>query len=633
MQATPATWRLLLEAGWTGSPRMTILCGGEAWYSTLAEELLPRCESLWNMYGPTETAIWSAVSRVEAGKSVLIGAPIANTTFYILDHCKELVPIGVPGELYIGGSGLAQGYLNRPDLTDERFVSDPFSSKPDARLYRTGDLVRRVSDGRIEFLSRLDNQVKVRGFRIELGEIEACLRQYPDIEQCAVVAQEQKEGDRRLVAYIVHSGTSSALSAAKLRTFLKRKLPEYMLPAAYARLESMPLTPNGKINHKALAPSNRSIVDLDSAEESIAPSSLLELSLLTIWERVLGISGISIRDNFFDIGGHSLQIIRLISEINRSLNASLTTQVFFLKPTIQSLARVILEGNYVKPAPHLIMLRQNQSHGALFLINAPLDMCRLGGLLDVGPSVFATEVPLSSAHYGAAVLNKTSSMPCMEELAAAHVTLIRSQQFSGPCLLAGNSFSGLLAFEVAQRLVREGRSVEMLLILDSLLVLPPISYRLKQLSGERARSALSRRLVRLWRWLMESRAPKYDSPAPSAECRRDLVSDEAVRPLDDVPFDVLKNIYNNIFDHYRLRPLETHGTLFLARDQHDLGSRLRQTLPNLAKIQRLFKQTVELVEVPGEHLTMLKEPHIHTLAKEIEKRVAKLPAPNLLTIP
>ncbi|MFZ0962499.1 MAG: amino acid adenylation domain-containing protein [Terriglobia bacterium] len=203
MQATPSTWRLLLESGWEGSAQLKILCGGEAWAPQLAEQLLPKCASLWNMYGPTETTIWSAVNPVEKGKPVLIGHPIANTQFYVVDKIMQPVPVGVPGELLIGGEGLARGYLHRPELTDEKFIANPFRPDAGSRLYRTGDLVRYRADGTLEFLGRMDQQVKIRGFRIELGEIEAVLGQHPAVQQTVVLAREDAPGDRRLVAYVV----------------------------------------------------------------------------------------------------------------------------------------------------------------------------------------------------------------------------------------------------------------------------------------------------------------------------------------------------------------------------------------------------------------------------------------------
>src|SRR5437667_3730482 len=228
MQATPATWRLLLEAGWQGDAKLKILCGGEALPGSLAAQVLPHCSELWNMYGPTETTIWSAVSRVQPGRRISIGHPIANTQFYILDSDQHLVPIGVPGELHIGGDGLARGYLNRPELTGEKFVPDPFAKGAGAKLYRTGDLVRYGTDGEIEFLGRIDHQVKVRGFRIELGEIEAQLKQHPGVAEAVVLARDENAGEKRLVAYVVPHQKSPA-TATELRNYLKSKLPPYMV--------------------------------------------------------------------------------------------------------------------------------------------------------------------------------------------------------------------------------------------------------------------------------------------------------------------------------------------------------------------------------------------------------------------
>ena len=247
LQATPSTLQMLLDAGWTGAPHAKILCGGEAWTMELASQLLARCGSLWNMYGPTETTVWSAVAKVDAGRPIVIGPPIANTQFYVLDGARQLVPVGVPGELYIGGAGLARGYVNLSKLTDDRFVVDPFTRMTGARMYRTGDLVRRVSDGTLEFLGRLDHQVKVRGYRIELGEIEKVLESHPSIERCVVVARQDSQGDNRLVAYVIPVA-GSVISAPELRLFLGETVPAYMIPAAFASLASFPLTPNGKLD-------------------------------------------------------------------------------------------------------------------------------------------------------------------------------------------------------------------------------------------------------------------------------------------------------------------------------------------------------------------------------------------------
>lgn len=315
MQATPVTWKMLLEAGWDGNPRLKVLCGGEAFPRELANDLVKRAKSVWNMYGPTETTIWSAVGEVTpAAGPVLIGPPIANTQFYVLDPHQQLVPIGVAGELYIGGEGLALGYLDRPELTAEKFVPDPFSQNPRARMYRTGDLVRRLSDGPIEFLGRLDHQVKLRGFRIELGEIETGLARYPGVREAVVIVREDVPGDKRLVAYITTD--QQALTVTAVREFLTGKLPNYMLPSTVVRLDAMPITPNGKIDRKALpAPeSGRSARE----KEFVPPHTDQEKTLAAIWAEVLRLERVGVHDNLFELGADSLHIFQIAARANKA---------------------------------------------------------------------------------------------------------------------------------------------------------------------------------------------------------------------------------------------------------------------------------------------------------------------------
>ena len=252
MQATPVTFRLLIAAGWKGNPKFTVWCGGEALPRDLVNQILALDIDVWNMYGPTETTIWSATSRMtQQSGPVYVGPPIDNTEFYVLDAHKQLVPTGVAGELYIGGAGVAKGYFQRPDLTADRFISHTFSAATGARLYRTGDLVRRLTTGEFDFLGRADGQIKLRGFRIELGEIETALSKAPGVNQAVVMLREDTPGDKRLVAYLVPSNGSTPV-AADLRTHLLSKLPDYMVPAAFISLSSFPLTANAKIDRRAL---------------------------------------------------------------------------------------------------------------------------------------------------------------------------------------------------------------------------------------------------------------------------------------------------------------------------------------------------------------------------------------------
>ncbi|MCG3150566.1 MAG: D-alanine--poly(phosphoribitol) ligase subunit 1 [Verrucomicrobiae bacterium] len=331
LQATPVTWRLLLTAGWRGDSRLKMLCGGEALPAELAAQLLPCGAELWNLYGPTETTIWSAATRVMPGEPIRLGRPLANTTLYIVDRHGQLVPTGVPGELLIGGAGLARGYLKRPELTAEKFIANPFG--PD-RLYRTGDLVRRHAGGSMEFLGRLDQQVKIRGYRIELGEIEASLARHPGVRVAVVVARADSSGDQRLVAYL--TTTDAAPPAIELRDFLTASLPDYMVPTAFVFLKEFPLTPNGKINRKALPAPDQSAAA--RAMEYVAPRTPTEERLAGIWQEVLRVPQVGTTDNFFLLGGHSLLAVQIVSRVRDSLGVPLSLADFFQNLTVASLA-------------------------------------------------------------------------------------------------------------------------------------------------------------------------------------------------------------------------------------------------------------------------------------------------------
>ncbi|MGW1374183.1 amino acid adenylation domain-containing protein [Streptomyces sp. NPDC002446] len=336
MQATPSTWRMLLDAGWQGERNLRILAGGEALPGELAQRLQPKGAELWNMYGPTETTIWSAVARVGEGP-VTIGEPIANTELHVLDDERRLVPLGVPGELYIGGDGLARGYLGRPELTKERFVPSPFGSGPGERLYRTGDLVRRRHDGGIEFLGRLDHQVKLRGFRIELGEIEAELARLEEVREAVALVREDVPGVQQLVAYVVAAEDAERPDPARLRAALGERLPEYMTPAVYVFLDAMPLTPNAKVDRKALpAPDGSHRI----ASRYVAPRDAVETTLCELYRKVLGVTAdVGVEDSFFDLGGHSLLATRLLSQVRTALGAELQVRTLFEAPTVAGLAR------------------------------------------------------------------------------------------------------------------------------------------------------------------------------------------------------------------------------------------------------------------------------------------------------
>ncbi|BAU16060.1 amino acid adenylation domain protein (plasmid) [Leptolyngbya sp. NIES-3755] len=339
MQATPATWRLLLEAGWSGGSTLTMLCGGEALTPNLAAQLLPRGAALWNLYGPTETTIWSTRHRLtKATDASVIGQPIANTQLYILNEQQQPVPIGVVGELYIGGAGLARGYVGRADLTAERFVRDRFSAVPGARLYRTGDRVKYRADGSVEYVGRVDYQVKLRGFRIELGEIEAVLTQHAQVRQ-AVVLLLGENSQQYLCAFLV-AENDQAIAEDELRSFLKEILPQYMIPSTFIVLESLPLTPNCKIDRRALAaidPTKR-----PPTTSYTQPQTPDERQLAMIWAGILGVQQVGTQDNFFDLGGHSILVIQLWTRVKELFQVEIPLRSLFESSTITEQVKAIV---------------------------------------------------------------------------------------------------------------------------------------------------------------------------------------------------------------------------------------------------------------------------------------------------
>jgi len=347
VQATPATWRMLLEGGWQRAEGLRVLCGGEALPVDLAARLVATGAAVWNVYGPTETTIWSTAHRLDGARgSVPIGRPIANTRLYVLDATGEPVPVGVPGELFIGGAGVARGYLRRPELTAERFLADRFTPAPGARLYRTGDVVRYRADGTLEFLGRADHQVKVRGFRIELGEIESVLAGHPSVAEAVVVAREDRPGDRSLAGYLRAAG--AAPTGAELRAFLKERLPDYMVPGTFTVLDAFPLTPNGKVDRRRLpAPEGRRAA---ARAAFLAPRDGIERAIAGVWRDVLRLDDVGVDDNFFDLGGHSLLLVQVQAKLRDVLEREIAIVEMFQYPTIRAMATHLARSTAGAPA-------------------------------------------------------------------------------------------------------------------------------------------------------------------------------------------------------------------------------------------------------------------------------------------
>jgi len=420
VQATPTTWQLLLDAGWPGQPGMKVVAGGEALSRALVQALLERGAELWHMYGPTETTVWSSIRPLESGSGpVPLGGPIANTSFYVLDPRGRPVPVGVAGELHIGGHGLARGYRRRPELTAEKFVPDPFSGQPGARMYRTGDLLRWRPDGTLEFLGRIDHQVKIRGYRIELGELESVLREHPAVRETVLVAREDQPGDARLVAYVV--AAAPAPSPGELRDHLRRSVPDYMIPSAFVFLDELPLTPNRKIDRKALpAPGGGRELD----EEFVAPRTADEEAIAAIWRELLGLDRVGVQDNFFSLGGHSLRATQLMSRIRETLGVTLPLRAIFEAPTVAGLAREAGRVRGAGTAPELppIVVRHDLRAGEPVVLPASFAQQRLWFLDQLEPyGSAAYNVPLRTRLRGA--LDTDALARALTELVARHEPL------------------------------------------------------------------------------------------------------------------------------------------------------------------------------------------------------------------
>lgn len=414
----------------------------------------------YNAYGPTEITICASVAHCSPGQQPVIGRPVCNAQMYVLDAFLQPVPIGVYGELYLGGTGSARGYLRRADLTAERFLPHPFSSEPGARLYKTGDLARYLPDGNLEFLERVDHQVKLRGFRIELGEIEMVLAAHPDVREAVVIAREDKAEGRILVAYVT-AKANAHLTPAILRQVLEERLPDYMLPAFFVTLATMPLNSSGKLDRRALPAPELQHTALTSA--FVPPRSVTEQILSEIWSELLGIEPVGIRDDFFHLGGHSLLTLRLVTHIEARFGQRLPLSAIFQGRTIESLAQLLDQPDKSSTWSPLVTLQAGASRPPFFCVH-PVEgsvTCYIKLSSALGP-----EQPF----YALQASGLDGIQPVcttIEEMAATYIKAIQTVQAQGPYFLGGWSLGGTVAFEMARQLQHMGQQVALLALLDS----------------------------------------------------------------------------------------------------------------------------------------------------------------------
>jgi amino acid adenylation domain-containing protein len=460
IQATPSGWRLLLDLRHDLPATTKVLCGGEALPRDLAARLAETFTTAWNVYGPTETTIWSSADLLKSGEDPTLGYPVANTQLHVLGTDLDLVPLGTTGELFIGGSGVSTGYLGRPGLTAERFLPDPFSDRPGARIYRTGDRARREQDGRIQFQGRVDGQIKLRGHRIELGEVESVVVAHPEIRAAAARLWEEESGDHRLVCYLVPDSGGTCPTVSELREYVAAKLPSSMVPTVFEFLEALPLTPNGKVDRRALPAPGRARPEL--ANKAIAPRDLLEHRVAAIWADALRRDSVGIHDDFFELGGDSLLALRLLTMVRQQFDVELPATLLFERATVAAMATAI--GTHAsRQAGSVVRMHPGSGATPVFCVHP------LGGhvfcyrelavhLGDAGHPFYALQAP---------GLAQGEPLATIEELAAHYIKEIREVQPHGPYALAGWCMGGLVVFEMARQLDVLGERVELLAIISA----------------------------------------------------------------------------------------------------------------------------------------------------------------------
>jgi len=589
LQATPLTWQLLVEAGWTGNKYLKALCGGEAFSGAIAAQILPRVKYLWNMYGPTETTIWSAVHPVTPVDTqaaiVPIGKPIANTQIYVLDHHLQPVPTGVVGELYIGGAGLARGYLNQLALTEERFILYAFSDNFSERLYQTGDQVCWLPDGTLAYRGRKDDQVKLHGFRIELGEIQATLEKHPDIQQAAVLLHENS-GKKWLAAYFV-AEANVALEPESIKAFLMAYLPAHYVPTVIKKLDEFPVTPHGKMNKEALQAMQEIPYRSHSYKE---PEDPIEKEIALIWKTVLDTSSVGSQDNFFALGGHSLTALQVLSRVNEAFHTHLSVKILFMYPTVADFSKAVQQQQADKIARN-IATAQDKSHlmGCLIPLKPEGRKTPLFLIHPIGGTVF-WYIPMVKyfdpdrplyAIQDPGIDSDSIPFDSFEELAAFYIQMIKKIQPQGPYLLAGSSAGGNLSVEMAYQLKNKGESVAFIGLLDAWAYYPE-----SLLNQEYFESLMRRQYHNLHREFM-AKGIQHAEQFLELQFKRIQMSHRYQPPSIDFPL-----------------------TLFKAAD----------TLPLFKSIESpanrwedYTAKNIVTYRVPGDHETMFQDPQVVTL--------------------
>ncbi len=620
LQATPVTWRLLLEAGWQPRPKLKMLCGGEALPRALADQLLQNNASLWNLYGPTETTIWSAALQVQPGSGpVPIGAPIANTQFYILDEQQQPVPQGMPGELYIGGDGVAKGYFRHDELNAERFIADPFSES-DNRLYRTGDRIRLRPDGSYEYLGRTDFQVKLRGYRIELGEIDAVLQGHPQVRDAVCVLGENSSGDAVIWGYVVpQESDDPELLLSELRQSLSDRLPAYMHPSSLTLLDAMPQTPNGKTDRKAL-PTPQQV----EVQQSSEPLDEWELVLADLWRELLDWEGpINPDSNFFELGGHSITAARLLARIESDSGRHITLAQLFHSPTLRGLAELMRpRTQYEDDFRQVVRLQSHGSHPPLIALHNTGTYFSVSRQL--GGDYPFISLQLFDPDYPTDQLPET-----LEEVAAGYVQLIRNVQPQGPYHLVGWCLIGVLSYEVARQLREAGAEVS-LVVLDGWAPghssgMPSLKRKLMNqyyrvlVAMEASKQAL-RGEVKLGHWLQKrinirKNKARQRALLQSAYNHRSVSVEERPEAMESYG-QWLFAYLDRLTQQYEMKPYP--GEVLVLRSACEPRSRFLDWQMGWGQ----FAESVKVDVIDGDHWSMLQDPGAAQIAQHLKQVIA-----------
>jgi len=642
LNQTPSAFRAFMQADAAATAPHSlryIIFGGEAldiqslkpWFDRYGDATT----KVINMYGITETTVHTTyrplgIPDLAVVKSV-IGVPLPDLQVYLLDPSLEPVPVGVTGEIYVGGEGVARGYLNRPELDAVRFIKNPFSEDSGSRLYKSGDLARYLENGDIEYLGRSDNQVKIRGFRIELGEIETVLGSHPDVAAAVVRVQKTEVSGDRLIAYIIPRVKKPGIGAA-LRAYLADKLPDYMVPSVFLTIESLPLTANGKIDYGALPLPENTRNDL--TETLIPPRDGIERRLARLWERVLGLRAVGVRDNFFALGGHSLLAVYLMAEIKREFSAQLPLATLFRNPSIEKLGEVLRSGAEEATWSPLVPIRPSGDRPPLF--------CVAGG----GGNVLyfyslAQHLPEAYPFYGLQAIGldgRREPLSSVEEIAAEYIREIRQVQPRGPYWLGGHCFGSWIAFEMAQQLRRDGEEIGAVIVIDS-----PAPYLKPEADDEAANDAAW--LTKFGEILSESAGRDLGIDLRRLSCLGGEAQMNYFKermeagglippgtPLSQVRGFFRVFIQNSKTSYLPKDPQPVPIALFRASEFHpdyDYSPTDDTAGANGASSLGWATYATEppsVDRVPGNHITLMTEPHVTELAAKLAERITSGPS-------